>query len=425
MVSAMGGHHLAPSGRRFGALVVALFAGATWACGGLSSRDPVGGHGGNAFGSGGSDASGGFGAVGSSTTGGHGGAAGTVVAIPSAGTGGTEVIIDNACDTRSIDAKLDPVSLLVMFDRSGSMASGPVDPVTEFDRWQTSTSALEEFLADGPNTDGVGVALRFFPHDLPAAGCAAPSCDVAACAEPLVEVATLSAEDAPADAHEQALLDAIDTTSPALGTEGGAPTGAALEGAVTWAKARKAAHPEESTAVVFVTDGQPEGCEEQTSSLDSTLSDALDAGVRTFFIGLSDAEDTNLQHDDLNQFAEAGGTKEAYFVQDGWSAATDLVETLVTVRGQAIACDFALPDFTTLGPPLDLQRVEVNYIWGNGFGSTFFTRVSAAEDCGVSSSWYYDDADDPTRIHFCPYACYYARADTKATFSVVEGCALE
>lgn len=335
---------------------------------------------------------------------------------------GSIVDPNDACGIGTAEASLKPVTLLIMFDRSSSMAHpDTIDPQTGLNRWQTASAALKGFLSD-PSTDGLSVALRFFPHDLPVAGCMSKVCDVAACEQPLVDVGKLSAAPAPADAQEQALISAIDSATPTSPMPGGTPTGAALNGAVTWAKARQAAHPEEHTTILLVTDGQPEGCEERVQYLNGYLSDALSAGIKTYFIGLTDAQGTNLHQESMDNFALSGGTERAYFIKDGPSAATDLAGTLSAVRGKAIACDFPLPEATTSQQHIDPSLVNVTYTSGAGT-DTDFTKVLDPANCDSSSSWYYDDEAKPTRISLCPSACALVSSDPKAEFRILVGCA--
>src|SRR5690606_23078492 len=144
------------------------------------------------------------GSTGSGNSGNSGGSSNVVV---DGGGSGSQFDPDDACGIGTAEATLKPVSLFLLFDRSNSMASAStIDPVTGLNRWETASSALKGFLSD-PGTDGLGVALRFFPDEEPTPGCVFPTCDVAACSQPLVDIASLSADPAPTDAHEQTLLD--------------------------------------------------------------------------------------------------------------------------------------------------------------------------------------------------------------------------
>ncbi len=129
----------------------------------------------------------------------------------------------------------------------------------------------------------------------------------------------------------------------------------------------------------------------------------------------------NLAEDNMNHFAETGGTERAYFIQDGPTAASvPPRDPEPRARGQAIACDFPLPESTSSGEHVDPQLVNVTYTAGGG-SETEFTKVLAPADCETSSSWYYDNETAPSRIHLCPAACDLVRTDPDASFRILAG----
>jgi hypothetical protein len=372
--------------------------------------------------SGGSSGSGSGGAGGSAAT----GTGGTIHVDLDASMEAGEVTEDAACGTGRADANLLPVNLMMMFDRSGSMVNeDSIDPVTLLNRWDTATQGLITFFQD-PTADGLGVALRFFPHDEPVAGCTSSNdaCDAAACAEVLVDMGTLTAESAPTDAQEAALIDAIEMYPPPMsGSMGaGTPIYAALDGALRWASAYQLEHAEQKTVVVFVTDGEPNGCNEDFDDISDLAADALDmAGVSTYAIGLADSMGNGVNQDDMNQLAAAGGTEEAFFINDGPTASAALIEAFNAIRGMSLSCDFPMPEATNDGNPVDPLLVNVTFTAGDGTESTF-TKVTDAAACGTATSWYYDDETAPTRIYLCPAACDAVASDPMAKFQVLVGC---
>lgn len=424
---------------RFAFSITAFLLGA-YACGSDNGLDPklglgpAAGTGGTGSSSGGSGAT--SGNVGGAGTGGNGGSS----AAASGGTGGgvqvdvdmdasaagspsDELTEDAACGTGEAGASLLPISLLVMFDRSGSMVNdNSIDPVTGMNRWETATSALGDFFKD-PKAAGLGVALRFFPHDLPAAGCTASACDVDACSKVLVDMGTLTEDSAPTDTQEAALLDAITTSTPGGNTRGeGTPMYAALDGALTWATAYQAAHPEQKTVVVLVTDGSPNGCDEDFDHISALASDAVaSSGVTTYAIGLADSNGNGVNPDNMNQLAKAGGTDQAFFINDGPTASAELLAAFDAIRGMALSCDFPMPEATDDGKPVDPSLVNVTFTSGGG-DETTFTKVEDADHCGDAASWYYDDDKAPTRIYLCPSACDVASTDPMAKLTVLVGC---
>jgi hypothetical protein len=335
----------------------------------------------------------------------------------------TKLAPDAACGVGTAEASLEAVNMFIMFDRSGSMVDpNTIDPTTMLNRWQTATQALESFVRD-PAADGYGVALRFFPDDRPAAGCTDPGCDATACSEPLVDFGRLTAAAAPADAQEQALLDAIDAATPVQHMQGGTPISAALQGAATWATTFQAQHADERTVILFITDGEPRGCDERFWFLVGYASDALaKSGVRTYSIGLTDTSGAGVNKDDMDSLAMAGGTDHAFFISDGPTAASDLLQALNSIRGNALGCDFPMPTATSEGKPIDPGLVNVTYTAADG-SDTEFTKVLDPADCETSSSWYYDDEKAPTRVELCPAACALVSSDSKARFQILVGCA--
>lgn len=375
-------------------------------------------------GTGGQDVDGGTRAGGGSANAARGGSG--LIVVPDAS---DDVMIepDAACGIGTAQASLRPVSMFVMFDRSMSMIRAEPDPVTMMNRWEMVLGVLKSFFAD-PGAEGLGVALRFFPDDRPVIGCIEVDCNPAACAVPLVDIGTLTAAPAPEDQHEAALVDAVEASTPRLPpagemARGGTPTSVALDGALTWAAAHQALHVEGRTVVLFVTDGQPAGCDQRIAAITAIAESARRAsGVATYAVGLTDAMGEGLKRDDMNALAVAGGTERAFFIQDGPTAAEELLATLSEIRGLALPCDFPMPEATSSGLEIDPRLVNVTYTSGDGT-ETQFTKVPGAGDCGASRSWYYDDEDNPTRVVLCPSACDTVSTDTRASFEILVGCA--
>jgi hypothetical protein len=241
-----------------------------------------------------------------------------------------------------------------------------------------------------------------------------------------VELDRLTAEAAPLDHHEERLFEAIDLGLPIFVPKegGGTPLGAALEGAVEWAMSYQSKSPDDRTVIMIVTDGDPEGCEQRVFYLMEHVARALDAGIQTFFIGFLGRNGEGLRQAQMDYLANAGGTERAYYITDGSSAKDDLLETLETIRGRTIECDFALPAATFAGDVVDPALVNVTYLPGSG-PEVSFTKVKRAEDCGGSSSWFYDDEARPKRLHLCPEACDLVSGDSEARFRILVGCVSE
>ena len=313
------------------------------------------------------------------------------------------------CASETLGADVGPVDMFVMFDSSGSM--------NENGKWTSATAAFTSFFR-APSTAGLGVAFRFFGSNQPTAGCNDRACSIDACADPLIDIATLTAASAPADVHENALVELM-RTSRAVGGFG-TPIYPALGGAVKWASEHAAANPESNAAVLFVTDGEPNGCNQDIRAIAALAAAGwTESGVRTYAIGLEGSNEAQ-----LDQIAAAGNTEHGYFIGAGASAEQDLLAALNEIRKSEIRCDVEIPAPTN-GEPVDFNRVNVDYTPGQGGEAVSIGRVANAAACADLEAWHYDDASAPKRIVLCQAACNRVNTDANAELSVVLGCLSE
>ena len=329
------------------------------------------------------------------------------------GSGDDDGGIGDVCGMGTAEAKLAPVNMLVMFDRSGSMDQN--------NKWVDATAALTSFFED-PGAAGLRVALRFFPHDQPVAGCTGGlngACDTTACAQPLVPIGELTADPAPTDVQEGLLINAIMSSAPGGGGGGGGgtPIYPALEGALQWASNYKAMNPSETTVVIFVTDGQPNGCNEDINAIAALAANALTtSNVPTYAIGLQGS--STMQ---MDQIAMAGGTNMGIFIGTGANAEQQLLDALNAIRGQTLSCNLNMPDPADPSMPIDPATVNLTYTNGTGMTFTLAQTVDAAS-CADKPSWYYDDPAAPTSIILCPKACDTVANDPGAKLEILLGC---
>src|SRR5882724_10610423 len=200
-------------------------------------------------------------------------------------TDGGVVNPDAACAQSSSAASLGQLTMLVMMDDSGSMSDN--------NKWNQVAAAMKAFFAD-PAAAGLRVGLRLFPSNEPTMGCWDTVCNmdqptaIKACSTPLIDIAALTAAAAPTDTQEAKLIAAIPANpQPKTRNGGGTPTYAALQGAENIATAYAAAHPTEKVVVVFVTDGEPNGCDERIRDIAKIASDTLAATkIETYAIGI-------------------------------------------------------------------------------------------------------------------------------------------
>ncbi|MEY4548522.1 MAG: hypothetical protein RL685_4717, partial [Pseudomonadota bacterium] len=149
------------------------------------------------------------------------------------------------CEGVTVSAPSTPVNVLILLDRSVSMAM-PVDASVAGSpsRWDAVTSALRSFVNSAQATDA-RVGLQFFGL------MAQDDCGVDKYATPAVGIAPLGS-------NRDALLNALDTTRPGSFT----PTAPALEGTLRYALS-VAQRPENAgipTVLVMASDGIPTEC---------------------------------------------------------------------------------------------------------------------------------------------------------------------
>jgi hypothetical protein len=247
------------------------------------------------------------------------------------------------------------------------------------------------------------------------------NCDVATCAQPLVLPGLLTADIAPTDAQEAALVAAVQASVPP-GPEipnpnPATPTSAALGGAAQWATMHQLANPDDQAVIVLITDGEPQGCDMNANNIAQIAADAYtQSGVLTYAVGLTGSSEAQ-----LNQIAMAGGTNTAFFVADGGTATQDLLAALLAIRGMPVACDFPLPEATAGGQTIDPALINVNYTLG-GTADVELGLVGGAAECADKQAWYYDDPTNPTRIMLCPAACASVTNDPSVQIKILAGC---
>ncbi|MCA9625773.1 MAG: VWA domain-containing protein [Myxococcales bacterium] len=303
------------------------------------------------------------------------------------------------CAIGTDEARLVPLNLYIMYDKSGSML-GP--------KWTQSTAALQAFFMD-PTSAGLFVALRFFPDD----GCDA-GCNVGACAQPLVPLGELTALSAPTDVQEDLLINAFVGKMPA----GATPLSAALDGALQFTASVLDQKPNERAAVVLVTDGDPSDCHlDEAYFVNQAGAAYAGRGILTFAIGL-EGSNPGL----MNAIASAGGTGQGFFIGTG-TFQDDLVAALQTIRESAVACEYQVPDQAD-GFTVNPDELNVLYTPSGGGSSTTIGQVPNLDACAaVSGGWYYDDPLDPTKIIFCPSTCAAVQGDLDAEIELLFGCA--
>lgn len=304
-----------------------------------------------------------------------------------------------ACATERVQASRIGTNLFLTVDTSCSMAN-PVDGDPDTSLWDAAASAFSGFFSD-PSSESLDVALRLWPTS---DGCDHNSCDADICAVPQVSLGSMSDP-----THRQTLLDQLENTSPS----GYTPMHAALDGAVRWASAQQAAAPDEQVAIVLVTDGEPNGCDEDIDNIAGLAATAASAGIPVFAVGIEGSNP-----DQIDQIAAAGNTGAGFFVGSA-AAEADLRAALEAIQGQVLSCSYTFPETSTDGSPLspDLVRVVVE-IDGE---TTLVGRVRDASAC-AAGGWYLDDPAQPSTITLCPSTCTEMQEIADVALDIDVGC---
>ena len=306
-----------------------------------------------------------------------------------------------------------PVALYVMFDRSASMGTSGL--------WTPAVNALKSFVQSDASS-GMDVALQYFP--------ASGYCDGSGYSTPAVGLGRLP-EHAP---------DILNSLSGQSGTGFGTPIEGALRGVTSYCRTFQASHADERCIAVLVTDGKPEfdGCEHDNDNLAAIASSAwLEAGVRTFAVGLSGADFTL-----LDKIAMAGGATDcdpgSRYACDVSSGAEKLETALATIREKVkttqtrtetrtetrdrpLECTWRMPD-----PPPDqtLDKNRVNVLVSGGSNAPLdLGHVPDASSCGDrAGAWYFDSASNPTQILACPKTCEAITGGGYTSVNILLGC---
>lgn len=317
----------------------------------------------------------------------------------------------NECATAAAGATLKPANLVVMYDRSGSMATDTKGKNVRAQKWEPVGAAMKDFFGDS-GSKGLSASLTFFPN--PTSNTIQVTCTPDSYDSPKVALQALPSA---------AFATVLDATSPG----GGTPTTDAMKGAIRHAKDVVAQKAGENVVIVLVTDGLPgvyinggqEVCTPNTVTTAATEASGALSGtpaIPTYVIGVADPENpTGLTN--LTEIAKAGGTTKATIVDtsDPTKTKADFGAALAQIRRAALSCDFAVP------PPPNGEKIDfdaVNVTLTKDAGADL---LSYSKDCANGRGWHYDDPAQPTRIILCEGACDDAKSATK--IDIVFGCA--
>jgi len=366
-------------------LLVALFG-----CGGDTSKtfgNTTGGNGaaGGGGGAGGAAGKGSFmdggGIITTGVTGGVGGNGGGF--DPDAKIcGGIEVAVETV-----------PMSMLILFDQSSSMTEF-LDGMGPPTRWEAMTRALIEFF-NSSEAQPLGIGLAYFGQfDMrPDAGeLGGTSCHVEDYVTPDVPIAPVSDP-----GQVQRLIDSVNKHGPVALT----PTGPALQGAHTYAKAYATANRGRQTMVVLATDGIATLCTPLTSydigQMIAGPAFTAMPSVRTFVVAAASGLSA------LGAISMAGGTGQPVVVTDPATTSTQIKTQFQRLSRTNFACSYRIPPGTD-GGRTNPALVNVHIRTGGGVDKTLPLFQSSTR-CGTDDGWYYDNPSMPENIMLCPSTC--------------------
>lgn len=205
----------------------------------------------------------------------------------------------------------------------------------------------------------------------------------------------------------------------------------ALRGIAQYTAANKA--PGREMIGVLMTDGDPNGCNEDIDDLGQIISDHYaQTGIRTFIIGVDGATEENLERLAIEGGAEPHDdfcgslTPPCHYWNVGDASGDVLAAALQAIVGQStpIGCEFPLANVQPAdGQMLDTSTINVTLTSPSAGEATILNTPSLA-DCPVGQlAWYYDNPAQPSVIQLCPAACDAVKAtEGGAQIDIVGGC---
>jgi len=331
----------------------------------------------------------------------------------SAGSGGG----NEECASEPYEAKLLPLDMFIMMDRSGSMAGS---------RWTDVKQAVNDFVSQ--SVEGhVGVGLGFFPSEYAGNSCSNDNqcgafgpckdvllglikeCDKDMCyeqgyASPVAPIQPLPGGAGPIQTQ-------LNSTSPS----GGTPMAPALRGAIQYAQSVKSVNPTHITSIILVSDGFPEGCgsDDNISVVANAAAAGLAADIQTFVVGIGD------ELSNFDQIAIAGGTSPALIIGSGTNVSQALTDKLEEIRG-SVECSLLMPEVPD-GETADFDTTNVNFTPDGGTEVPFPRAANEAACVPGQHGYYFDDPANPTMVHLCPFSCDFIKNNT-GQVDIVLGC---
>jgi hypothetical protein len=229
------------------------------------------------------------------------------------------------------------------------------------------------------------------------------------------------------------ILDSLAMTQP----QGGTPTLPALQGATAYAHDIAIAHPDDKTAVVLVTDGEPgfyiatsinpplghatPGCmNNDVQHVAAAAGDAFKGSpsIETYVIAVG----TMIDVTNADKIANAGGTQHAYpiAVNDPTMTANAFTAALASIRSLSFSCNLDFPQ-APAGQTIDPTLVNLEFTPSKGSAQV----IAQDPACTGGVGWHYDQPSAPKTIILCPSTCDTGRKDLGSKFSLAFGCSTQ
>lgn len=339
------------------------------------------------------------------------------------------------CKTASSDADIPPVFLAFAFDVSGSM--GKLDrPYWWHDptfKWQPVVQATSAFF-EATGSNGISASMTFFPSK-------EDNCEIDSYTQPDVSMTEL-----PSGNFADAFADYEDEVgTPLAGGDwrGNTPTYAALSGVSESLMAARDEHPDAKFAIVLVTDGLPQSCDEGLEEATSKAAELLGDGLPTYVIGIENPTTPPAALPDgwndwgncdggdgsepctppdtlaaLHELAEAGGAGTAFLIDTNNPNATQeaFLAAIETIRESALSCSIPIPE-NPEGGSFEKDNIDVTVTT-----SETTTRLAYDANCDDPMSWHYDNEEAPEAIELCNETCSTIKAKPDAELRVAFLC---
>ena len=302
------------------------------------------------------------------------------------------------------------LDIFVILDRSGSMTRKPdpdgsggspgfgdndsrgycdIGETNVGSRWCNAINSLYGFFTD-PTTVGTGFSYGEFSDS----GCGAFDMDT--------EFGIIEDGD-PTEIDN--LVVELNDNNPAgsTNTEGALDTLIAETGSHTPSGTRR-------TIGILITDGDPNGCEEDIDDLNTLIANHYTAtGIPTYIIGMTGADEDNLEGMAVGAGAEPHAdycdpnhaTCSYYTVGDGDPAA--FIAALDSIRESELGCEYAVPN-AEIGVG-NLDTLDVQFTPAAGEDAIGLTRVGNDTNCTDDDQYYVELGAEDSIIKLCPGTC--------------------